>query len=121
MNFDSMKWYARTASNFLIDLLTFRVVNFKTSHKPHRSTNNRNKMAEVVNKLFSKDIKQKNKISVLHYLNEKYFMDELGSNYQSTFITFVTCVHHNNNRFLLFLMHQLERGMLCEEVQFVTQ
>ena len=96
-------------------------MNFKTNTKTNRLTNNKNNMAEVVNKLCSKDVKLKTKLAVLHYLNEKDCMDEWGSNYLSSFVTFAICVHHNSTRFPLSLIDQHERGMPCTEVEFVTK
>ena len=96
-------------------------MNIITSTKTNRLTKNTNNMAEVVNKLCSKDVKQKTKLAVLHYLNEKDCMDEWGSNYLSSFVTFATCVHHNSTRFPLSLIDQHERGAPCTEVEFVTK
>ena len=78
-------------------------------------------MAEVVNKLCSKDVKLKTKLAVLHHLNKTCCMDEQGSNYQSSFVMFATHAHHNNTRFPLSLIDQHEQGVPCAEVEFVTK
>ena len=96
-------------------------MNFKTSAKTDTLTNSTHNMAEVVNKLCSKDAKLKTKLVILHYLNEKDCMDEWGSNYQSCFVTCATHAHHNDTRFTLSLIDQHERGAPCAEVKFVTK
>ena len=78
-------------------------------------------MAEVVNRLYSKESKVRAKSVVEHYLKEKGLYEYCPSNYRNNIVNYVTHICNNTDRFPNCLVNQAERGVSHEDVAFVTK
>ena len=78
-------------------------------------------MAEVVNRLYSKQSKIKAKWAVSHCLKESGCYDDCPVNYRTSFVNYVTHVSNNRDRFSNCLVDQAERGVPHKDIVFVTK
>ena len=78
-------------------------------------------MAEVVNRLCTKESKARAKSAVEHYLKEKGLYEDCPANCINGIAHYVTCTHNNTDRFPNCLVNQAESGVSHKDITFVTK
>ena len=78
-------------------------------------------MAEIINKYYSKAIKEHALIAIKYYINAANMKNQFSNNHIRYLTYFGIFIHSHQNRFPELLIQQMENNIPYQDISFVTK